>query len=105
MNNRIRYAAFLRSGALLVGLLLPASALAQVEVAAGVHYGNSATLSAHAVVPVARAWDLDHSIRPQLTYAFTGVPAVSVSYVLTGAPDGSPAMFIWNSQPRPTPGV
>lgn len=74
----------------LLVLLSATTAFAQFEVGAGVHYGNSVTVNAHAVVPLYSAWDLEHSVRPQVTYAFTGLPAVSVSYVLSGAPDGSP---------------
>lgn len=71
-------------------VLLSTSAFAQVEVGAGFHYGNSVTVNAHVDVLMYSASELDHSLRPQVTYAFSGLPAVSVSYVLTGAPAGSP---------------
>lgn len=71
-------------------LLLSTTAFAQLEVGAGVHYGNSLTVNAHVDVPLYHAFELEHSLRPQVTYAFSGWPAVSVSYVLSDAPESSP---------------
>lgn len=74
----------------LLAILCFPAAVAQrsVQLGAGVHYGNGISANAHADIPLFRTGDLGHSVRPQVTYAFEGLPALSATYVVTGKPAG-----------------
>lgn len=76
----------IRRTALVLGLSVASVSMAQVDVGAAVHYGGSFTVNVHADIHMFEAIGLDHAIRPGISYAFAGLPAVSVSYVVSDAP-------------------
>ena len=74
----------------LVAVLPPTSIVsAQWQLGAGAHFSDGVSINVHAVVPLADSADLEHSIRPQVSYGFAGLPAASVSYVLSQTPTDS----------------
>lgn len=50
----------------------------------GLAYSPASVISVTASVPVLTTHDVTHSARAGVTYAFTGLPAVSATYVLSG---------------------
>lgn len=47
------------------------------------------SLSAHALLPLFELDGVQHAGRADVAYGFSGLPAVSASYLLRGQPDGS----------------
>lgn len=64
--------------------MLLSHAHAQERVQVGVSYYPTSVINVHASVPMFVTEDVTHSARAGVTYAFSGLPAVNATYMLSG---------------------
>ena len=62
------------------------NAYAQQPVQVGVSYYPTSVINLSATIPMFMTEDVQHSARAGVTYAFSGLPALSTTYVLSGPP-------------------
>ena len=74
--------------------LVLSNAHAQEPVQVGISYYPTNVINVSASIPMFTTEDVTHSARAGITYAFSGLPAVNASYVLSGPREGRTQTYI-----------
>jgi len=74
--------------------MLLTNAHAQEPVQVGISYYPTNVINVSASIPMFTTEDVTHSARAGITYAFSGLPAVNASYVLSGPREGRTQTYV-----------